>query len=155
MVEATSSNQQDSEIPYRDIAEQLSTIPLFLRIMELSPVYDLEIEQMLTVLRRAMLSETIEGKTEEKVFPFSAALTLHCFTNEYVFPETEEEKEAVEKLEQQIATLMEKGCPVPPSFVITLGAYRPLFQFSWAARLSERKWEDDIKSVIERQITEP
>ena len=110
---------------------------------------------MLTRLRHAMLEKTIEGKIEKKVFPFSTALALHCFTNEYVFAETEEEKEAVEKLEQQIATLLEKGQAVPPSFVIALGAYRPLFQFSWAARLSERKWEDDIKSVIERQITEP
>ena len=50
---------------------------------------------------------------------------------------------------------MEKGQAVPPSFVIALGTYRPLFQFTWAARLSERKWENDTKSVIERQITEP
>ncbi len=155
IVEAVGSSQQDSEILYGDIAKQLSKIPLFLRILELTPISDLEIERMLTVLRHAMLEETIEGKTEKKVFPFSTALAHNCCTNEYVFAETEEEKEAVEKLEQQIATLVKKDRPVPPSFMIALGAYRPLFQFSWAARLSERKWEDDVKSVIERQITEP
>ncbi len=155
IVEGISFNQQDSEIPYRDIAGQLSTIPLFLRILELSPINDLEIERMLTVLRCAMLAETIERKTEEKVFPFSAALALQCFTNEYVFPETEEEKEAVEHLQEKIATLVEKGRPVPPSYVVALGAYRPLFEFPWTEKLNQREWENNITGVIKQQISEP
>jgi len=155
IVEAVGSGQQGTEFTYSDIAEQLSKTPLFLRILELSPISDLEIERMLTVLRRAMLTETIERKTEEKVLPYSAALALHCFANEYVFAETEEEKEVVEKLEQQIATLVKRGHDVPPSFVVALGAYRSLFLFPWAQKLSEPKWTDNIKSVITRQITEP
>jgi 2-polyprenyl-3-methyl-5-hydroxy-6-metoxy-1,4-benzoquinol methylase len=137
------------------VAEQLSAIPLFLRILELNPIYDLEIERMLTFLRHAMIEAATASKMKEKCLPFSVALALQCFANEYVFSETEEEKEAVEKLEQRIALLTKKGHPVPPSLVVALGAYRPLFSFPWAQKLSERKWTDSIKSVFKRQISEP
>ena len=110
---------------------------------------------MLMFLRRAMIEETTAGKTDEKGLPFSAALALHCFTNEYIFSETDEEKAAVEHLQQQIVVLVEKKRDVPPSFVAALGAYRPLYGFSWAQELGDREWAGDIKNVIERQISEP
>jgi tetratricopeptide (TPR) repeat protein/SAM-dependent methyltransferase len=153
--EVTGFGKAEIGIAYGDMAEQLSAVPLFLRIMGLSPINDLKVERMLTVLRRSMLEETVAGKIDEKSLPFSAALALQCFTNEYVFPETDEEKAAVESLQQQIATLVEEKREVPPSFVVTLGAYRPLFSFPWARELGEREWAGNIKEVIERQISEP
>ena len=155
IVELTGSGKPEIGFNYGDVAEQLSAIPLFLRMLELNPIYDLEIERMLTFLRHAMIEEATASKMKEKCLPFSVALALQCFANEYVFSETEEEKEAVEKLEQRIALLAKKGHPVPPSFVVALGTYRPLFSFPWAQKLSERKWTDSIKSVFKRQMSEP
>ena len=149
------SGQPEIGFNYGDVAEQLSAIPLFLRMLELNPIYDLEIERMLTFLRHAMIEEVAASKMKEKCLPFSVALALQCFANEYVFSETEEERAAVEKLEQRIALLAKKGHPVPPAFVVALGTYRPLFSFPWAQELSERKWKDSIKSVFKRQIIEP
>jgi 2-polyprenyl-3-methyl-5-hydroxy-6-metoxy-1,4-benzoquinol methylase len=155
ILELTSSGKPEIGMAYGEIAEQLSTFPLFIRIMGLTPIDDLEIERMLTFLRGAMIKEAMAGKADEKGLPFSAALALHCFTNEYVFPETDEEKAAVEHLDQQIATLVEKKRAVPPSFVAALGAYRPLYCFPWARELRDREWAGDVKEVIERQISEP
>ena len=155
IVEAVISNRENGKISYREFAKQLSEIPLFLRILELNPVFDLEVEQMLTVLRRAMLQDTTENKTEVEVLSFSIALTHNCFTNEYVFAETKEEKEAVETLERQITALVENGQDVPSPFIVTLGAYRSLVHFPWAQKLSEQEWEDSVRSIITRQITEP
>ena len=155
IVELTGSGKPEIGFNYGDVAEQLSAIPLFLRILELGPIYDLKIERMLTFLRHAMIEEAAASKMKEKCLPFSVALALQCFTNEYVFSETEEEKEAAEKLERRIALLAKKGHPVPPSFVIALGTYRPLYRFPWAQELSERGWASNIKDVIKRQITEP
>jgi tetratricopeptide (TPR) repeat protein/2-polyprenyl-3-methyl-5-hydroxy-6-metoxy-1,4-benzoquinol methylase len=155
ILELAGTGKPGIEIAYGDIAKQLSAMPLFLRIMELSPIHDLKIERMLTYLRRAMLQETMAGKADEKGLPFATALALQCYTNEYVFPETDEEETTVERLEQQIATLVENARHVPPSFVATLGAYRPLHSFSWAQELSEREWAGNIEEVIERQISEP
>ena len=42
---------------YGEAAQRLSAIPLFLRIMGPSLINDLEIERMLTFLRRAMIEE--------------------------------------------------------------------------------------------------
>ncbi len=155
IVAANGSGEPNNEIAYDDVAERLSAIPLFLRLLELSPLRDLEIERMLTALRRALLQETTASAGEENVTAFSAALALHCFTNEYVFPETEAEIKAVETLHRQVATLLENGQDVPPTFVVALGAYRPLFAFPWAQKLSERNWPDTLTSVITRQIVEP
>ena len=155
ILEATGSAKPEVEIAYADFAEKLSQIPLFLRIMGLSHINDLKIERMLTVLRRAMLTETLAGNRDEKGLPFAAALALQCFANEYVFPETDEEMEAVENLHRQIASLVEEEFEVPPSLVATLGAYRLLSGFPWAGELSGREWAGDMAEVIKLQISEP
>lgn len=155
LIDATKFKQRNGKISYHDVAERLSGIKLFLQILQLTPLNDLEIERMLTVLRQNMLRETMKGETDGKGIPFSAALALQCFTNEYIFPETDEEKEAIETLQQKIDTLLGKGQHVPPTFVVALGAYRPLFSFSWAQKLSESKWPGALNRVIKRQITEP
>ena len=155
ILEVAGSGKPEIGVTYGGVAEELSAIPLFLRILGLSPIHDLEIERMLTFLRRAMIQETMAGKTDENGLPFSVALALQCFANEYVFPETDEEKAAVEHLQQEIATLVEKERDVPPPFVATLGAYRSIYSFPWAQELCEREWADNIKEVIERQISEP
>ena len=66
--------------------------------MQLSPIYDLKLEQMFTFLRSALLKATIAGEIDDGGLPFSAALALQCFTNEYVFAEHDEEKKALEQL---------------------------------------------------------
>jgi tetratricopeptide (TPR) repeat protein len=129
ILELTGTGKPETGIDYGDVAERLSAIPLFLRIMHLNPINDLEIERMLTILRRAMIKQTGTGKTDEKGLPFSAALALQCYTNEYVFPENDEEKAAIENLQQQITTLVEKALDIPPFFIAALGAYRPLSNF--------------------------
>jgi tetratricopeptide (TPR) repeat protein len=145
----------DSGVADWDAAERLSEIPLFLLILGLSPIRDLQIERMLTTLRHTMLRETIAGRTTKKGLPFSAALALQCFTNEYVFSESDEERENVENLQQKIAMLVETKCDVPPLFIAALGAYRPLYRFPWAQQLANRAWDGAIKEVIEQQISEP
>lgn len=151
---ARSGNPQ-AEIGFADAAERLSAIPLLLQIMGLSVITDPEVENMLATLRRTMILGGTSGETETRGHPFLAALALHCFTNEYVFPETAEEKVAVERLERQIATLLENRQDVPPTLVATLGAYRPLYLFPWADKLREGEWTGGIKEMIARQIVEP
>ena len=70
ILELTSSGKPEIGIAYGDVAERLSAIPLFLRIMGLSFISDLEIERMLTFLRHTLLKETLAGKTDEKGIHF-------------------------------------------------------------------------------------
>jgi SAM-dependent methyltransferase len=110
---------------------------------------------MLTILRRSMLREIIVGKMAEEGLPFSLALALQCFTNEYVFVETNKEKALVELLEKRIATLLNCKQNVSSQLIATLGAYRSLGSFSWAQELCDGGMMRDIKQVMERQILEP
>ncbi len=147
--------EPESSVSFQLTAGQLSTIPLFLRLIGLAPISDLKIERLLSFLRRLMLQEAIAGKIEKSSLPFAAALALQCFTNEYVYYETDEETLSVERLQQQIAEHVEEAQEVPSSLIATLGAYRPLHKFSWAKKLTDREWDNGISAVIERQISEP
>ena len=155
VLEQSISDRSDVSIPYKDLAALLSDIPLFLCIMALCPISDLTIERMLTSLRRAMILEPVSELVDTASLPFLTALALQCFTNEYVFAETQEERVAVDNLQQRISSLIDRQHDVPASFVAALGAYRPLYRFPWARVLSDRKWDGDIGDVIKRQIAEP
>jgi len=155
VLEAAGRTESKLGICYQEVSEQLSSIPLFLRIIELSPIDDLKIERVLTRLRRALLGEATTEKATKKGLPFSAALALQCFVNEYVFVESDEEIADVEKIQQRIEKLVNEGRDVPPHIVAALGAYRPLHGFPWARELRERAWSGEIKEVIKRQMLEP
>ena len=155
LLEFTRPGVPEAHIVYADAAERLAGLPLLLRIMELSPVNVLEMEWLFTTLRRAMIQATMAGKREETDLPFSAALALYCFTNEYVFSETAQETAAVEHIQQKIAALVDSGQNPSPALVTALGAYRPLHRFPWAGKLLQCRWTGDIKKVTAQQIEEP
>ena len=149
------SLEAEADLEYAGLAVQFSAIPLLLRIMELTPISDLQVEKMFTGLRRTMLHETLAGSVNDKCLPFSVALALHCFVNEYVFWETPAETTGVERLQDDVATQVRNGHDVPPARLIALAAYRPLYRFPWSEILLDGNWEHDIERVIARQIREP
>ena len=155
IIDPVSAGGSETGFSFGNAAEQLSLIPLFLRILGLSPIIDLKIERALTFMRHAMLRVAIAGQANERGLPFSAALALQCFTNEYVYWETDEETESVEILERKIAALVEAKRDIPPALIAALAAYRSLYQFPWARELLNIEWEGGIKEVVERQILEP
>ncbi len=124
-------------------AVALAAIPLLLRLMALSPLKHLALEEMLTSLRRAMLGAVIAGEWDDGAQPFAVTLARHCFVNEYVFAESPEEQALVAELEPGAAL---------PAQVAMLGAYRPLHRFAWAEALS---WPGDIGALLTQQVVEP
>jgi tetratricopeptide (TPR) repeat protein len=134
---------------------QLSTIPLLLQVMELSVIIDVGIEKMLTQIRNIMLNNVTTKKVEDQSLPFYAILALHCFINEYVFTESEEEKQKIEKLQDETKNILDRGDSVPPAWIAIIGAYRPLHSLSWSDKLLDPEWSMDINKVIEVQVKEP
>jgi 2-polyprenyl-3-methyl-5-hydroxy-6-metoxy-1,4-benzoquinol methylase len=152
VLELSRSDRIDEDIDY--LTAQLSTVPLLLRVMELSPIADLEVEQLFTQMRKAMLNWVTSGESGIQGLPFYAALALHCFTNEYVFPESEREMQLVELLQQKARAALEKDSAIPLTWVALLGAYRPLNSFSWADDLLNSEWSEDLEKVIAVQVNE-
>lgn len=138
-----------------EAAALLSDIPLLLKIMKLCTVNDIGLERMLTRLRRGLLLGVTGGEEITAGLPFQAALALYCFTNEYVFDETPEERDEIEALGQKAAEALEKGGDVSPVWIAVLGSYRELLDFPFAEKLPEREWPEDIRAVVIRQVKEP
>ena len=137
------------------LTEQLSTIPLLLRLMELSVVVDLSVEKILTEIRHILLTEVIGGKNDIQGIEFYIALAMHCFTNEYVYSESKEEQQNIAYLQEKIALLLEENETVPLKLILVFSAYRPLYRFSWSDELLNFEYLNDMEKVFERQIKEP
>ena len=138
---------------YQELAESLSKIPLLIKLMGLCTFDDFNAERMLTNLRRALILQLPDDDVNN--LPFSAALALHCFTNEYVFISSDEEKHAVGELEVKIAKMLEDAHPVPALWVAALGAYRALHTYPWVDKLLTYKWTEEISTLLNHQVTHP
>jgi hypothetical protein len=150
ILELFKSNRADEDIDH--LTAQLSTIPLLLRVMELSLITNLDMERMLSKMRVSMLTRVTSGREEAQGLPFYTALAMHCFINEYVFSESEEEKQKIELLQEEVKVALEKGGAVSPTRIAVLGAYRPLSGFSWTDDLLRLKWSGDIKKIVVAQV---
>jgi tetratricopeptide (TPR) repeat protein/2-polyprenyl-3-methyl-5-hydroxy-6-metoxy-1,4-benzoquinol methylase len=136
------------------LADQLTSIPLLLQLMELCTIPDTEIERLLRLIRQATLRQLTDETIEPANLPFYVALALHCFTNEYVFLESLEETTEIEQLENKINSLLANNKPVPPLWVALLASYRPLHIFSWSSQLSQSNSTDSIQRILTQQIDE-
>ena len=155
VLDLTGPGNTHADIDISDVAGRLAAIPLFLSVIEQSHINDLDVERMLTILRRALLEAALAGAGDDKGLAFSAALALHCFTNEYVFCENAEERNGVEELERRIGALAEEEAALPPALLAALASYRPLHRYPWAARLRDAAWPEVMQLLIARQIAEP
>jgi SAM-dependent methyltransferase len=140
----------------QEIIIDLSNVPLLLKLMVVSPLPDLEFENILKDIRSAILLSITDIKPNPEILKFQIALSLHCFTNEYLYDQTDEEIEALKELE----TLIEKKL-TPSSTDLTIGdqtilaclaSYRPLYEYSWLHLLSVPV---ELETLHRRQILEP
>jgi tetratricopeptide (TPR) repeat protein/SAM-dependent methyltransferase len=138
---------------YRELAGILTKIPLLIKLMGLCTFDHFNAEKMLTNLRRAMILQLPDDDVNS--LPFSVALALYCFNNEYVFIFSDKEKYAVEKLETKIAKVLEGGLPVPALWIAALGAYRALHIYPWVDKLLKCKWPEEINTLLNHQVKQP
>jgi tetratricopeptide (TPR) repeat protein/SAM-dependent methyltransferase len=142
-------NSGDIQEASLDICNSLSDIPLFLLIIELSPVLDLDFEKLLRAIRSTLLLDGGVVIEKQRVLKFQISLALHCFTNEYVFGETDEETSAVQALDADIDRIIaDKGEPNPLA-IACLGSYRPLHKFEWSQQLMV---PESLTELFQRQV---
>jgi len=150
----TLSGENDA-LSYAEKAERLSSVPLLLRIMNLSNVLDIAYEKMFTRLRRDFIMAVDAGDAPTQGLPFFAALAVQCFHNEYAFAETDDETHAVSRLQDKNRAFLDAGHDVPPFWLAALGSFRPLYLYAWANTLLERSWPEAMSTLVTRQLAEP
>ena len=81
-----------------DVISDLSDLPLLQKLMSICPLPDLEIEGLLTNLRRSILTNIAFLKeASPELIGFQSALALQYFTNEYIYNNTDGERRFVLK----------------------------------------------------------
>ena len=81
---------------------KLSQIELLVDLMKVSPISDLEIEKILVIARKILLSNIGVLKPTKNLIVFFTALAKNCFLNEYIFEESKRETILLRKLEREI-----------------------------------------------------
>jgi SAM-dependent methyltransferase len=129
--------------------------PLLLRLLVAGRVSDGEIERVLTLVRRQLLDRASGNALDTASLAFFCALAQQCFLNEYVFGESDEEREAVERLRAALLRELEEGREIAPQVLVAVAAYRPLHDLAGGEALLGRPWSAPIDSLITQQVREP
>ena len=130
---------------------RLSEIPLFLKIIEVSPLPDIEIEEVLTELRRILLLERNKLSTNDDLLLFQSSLALQCFTNEFIYEETEEETIAIQSLEVSLQKSFSNNEELSSYDIVCLASYRSLFDCPWARDITP---SSALEPLFKRQVME-
>ena len=136
-----------------DVISYISELPLLLKLMSVCPLPDLELEKLLTNLRRYILlniSSVEEASVE--LLGLQSALALQCFTNEYIYSYSDEEEEILKLLEASVKKHLENNDQPSPHVVLTLASYKALKCYEWYQLLAVT---DSIQEVFTRQVKEP
>ncbi|MDA7648248.1 tetratricopeptide repeat protein [Alphaproteobacteria bacterium] len=147
----TYAKDKTESLSYLTIKE-LSRIPLLLKLMEVCPLPDLEIESLLKGVRAFILFNISNLKRTSEVLYFQKALALQCFTNEYLYEETEDELKALKKLESSIKNKVDTRKEFDPSEVACVAAYKSLLNYSWAGLFAQCP---ALETIYTRQFLEP
>ena len=135
-----------------EVIRDLSELPLLLKFMSVCPLPDLVLENLFTSLRANLLLSISDLSDSPEVFTFQSALALQCFTNEYIYNQSEQEDEALAVLEVAVKQVLNKGEQPSPQSILCLASYRPLNQYDWSSSL---RINDEIEDVFTRQVVEP
>ena len=120
--------------------------------MSICPLNDLELEAVFTDIRSGLLLSISETSKISGLLRFQSALALQCFTNEYIYTQTDSELEAVQSLEDLVEEKFANGQQPSSQAVLCLATYKALHEYTWSDLLIKTI---EINEVFNRQVLEP
>tara|TARA_B110000503_G_scaffold86579_1_gene131737 strand:+ start:1943 stop:4396 length:2454 start_codon:yes stop_codon:yes gene_type:complete len=126
--------------------------PLLLKLMSACPLDDLEFEVALTHVRSVLLLSVHEISNVPQTLRFQSALALQCFTNEYLYNQTNKEIQSLTVLEALVEGTLLKGQQPRPQWVLCLASYKALHHYKWSDLLT---LTNSLQEVVTRQVIEP
>lgn len=134
------------------IISKLDKLTLLHQIMRVSKLPDLQFEKFFLSMRSLFITNLDNFEASPEFIHFLSSLSLHCFTNEYVYIEKDEETKLVKNLETEITQTISKSEEPEAKKILCLASYRPLNQYNWFQKL---KALDNLEEVKSRFIEEP
>ena len=133
----------------------LAQAPLLHQLMRISPLPDLQLEALFISMRRVLLAGIRQIEASPELIHFLSTLSLHCFTNEYVYCEVAEESELIGNLETAIAEHIRQGSQPTITEILILAAYRPLHRYEWSETLQALDQSPEVKiRLVEEPLAE-
>ena len=132
-------------------------------LLESTPMWDVQLERVLTEARVALLeraaADTASGETEDAAIAFYCALARQCFINEYIFACGDDELQTAKRLRDRLAAALASDATIPALWIPAVAAYVPLNSLPGAEKLLERassaSWPAAVAGVLTQQVSEP
>ena len=138
---------------FDDNLDTVAADPLFLCLLQSTPVRDVGFERLLTAIRHWLLKMAIGGlPVSRHQVSFTCALAKQSFINEYVFAITPQENDQLSLLRDSIADKLTSGAAVEPMQLAALAMYLPLHAVPSATELLERDWAPAIDDLLSQQV---
>lgn len=132
--------------------KSLAQVPLLSQFMRINSLPDIDIERVLAALRRAVLGNISELASEPSLEHFLSSLALHCFINEYVYVESDDEALLVSSLEQNLQDTAARGQRPSANELLCLATYIPLSSLQWIRAADIEHLPHDVRNTL---IDEP
>jgi SAM-dependent methyltransferase len=134
----------------------LARDPLLRALLESDLASDLDLERVLTNVRRSMLAMRDAGEPLDKeLLGFYCAVARQCFLNQYIFAITPDEAEQARSLREVLQQALATGAPYPVLWPVIVAAYFPLYRTTNSEALLARSWPAAVRNLIVQQIEEP
>ena len=131
------------------IIEGLSKESLFLRILSLCPIPDLEFENMLTHMRAEILGSIHTITYTPSLQRVLSAVAVQCYINEYIYKKLNSENEKIAEIESEISETIFHDVQTYVKEILILACYKPLRVYKWSAYLHQVA---DLATVVDLQI---
>ena len=145
-------NDDEKQQSLLETIVELSDMPLLLKLMSICPLADLELETLLKEIRAKILLEFHIVDNNPKILEFQKALSLQCFTNEYIYDSNSDEEKAIDVLEAKVKNSLALGQQPSLQAILCLTSYKALYEYTWHQSIAPSKTLD---TVFTRQILEP
>ena len=134
------------------IIGSLYKLPLLHHLMRVCPLPELQFEELFVAVRSLLLKNLDKMEVSPELIYFLSTLSMHCFTNEYVYIESDEETHLIGELQAEISQTLAQSEQPKAIKVLCLASYRSLHQYDWCQKL---ECLDNLEEVKKRLIEEP
>ena len=142
---------QSKKISWTEVVLKLADLPLLIKLMSVSSIPDLRLEEKLIEIRRNFLLTLDEVSETEIIQRFQLALAHLCFNNEYVYIQSKEESKALDALIISIESTLLSGTQPSQKSILCLASYTSLHEYDWCRLL---KKNIHIDGIVIRQVVE-
>ncbi len=137
------------------IIGSLDKLPLLHHLMRLCPLPELQFEELFVAMRSLLLKNLDKMEVSPELIHFLSTLSIHCFTNEYVYIESDEETHLIDELQANISQIVAQSEQPETVKILCLASYRPLHQYDWCQKLETLDHLEEVKSrLIEEPLAE-